>query len=123
MKGAQIAGTEPGSACRVPVIALGKRSQPLRALYRRGWTHYYTSESDSDLTEDMIKVEAYLYWVLSYDLLEDQCEDTNNWSSHAACRTYGATGSGSRMKQVGHHYFQTSGYVDSQLESSHEWTN
>ena len=48
------------------------------------------ASSDSDLVEDEIKVEGYLYWWVndgwSYD---DQCDDSNLTSSRAVCRTYG----------------------------------
>ncbi len=130
MPNAQIPGEKPGSACQVPIMvtspstAAPSNSMVPMALYRRGWTDRWTSESDSDLIEDRIKVEGYLYlWVSGggYWALEDNCEDDNNFSSHAACRTYGG-GSGSSLKQDGYHYFHTSGYVDDHFQTQDRWT-
>jgi hypothetical protein len=95
------------------------------SLYRRGWTNQWTSESDSDLVEDFIKVEGFLYWVISEDnrQLEDDCADPRSYSSHASCRTYGGGGgSGSTLQQDGYHYFQTDGYVDDNFGTQDTWT-
>ena len=105
MKAYQILGRDPGSACKVPVTL--KNGAASRTIYRSGWTHQYTSESDSDLVEDRIKVDGYLYWWAGYWSLDDHCQDDNYWASHAACRTYGG---GASNKQNGYHYFTKSGY-------------
>jgi len=125
MPDAQIPGTKPGSACRVPVAVAGKGMLTLDTVYRSGWTHTYSSESDSDLVEDSIKVEAWLYWVHGEDnrSIEDDCEDPRTYSSHAGCRTFGSGGgSGSTMQQDGYHYFHKSGYVDENFQTQDTWT-
>jgi hypothetical protein len=122
MPEAQIPGTTPGSACRVPVVAVGKGPQPLRSLYRSGWTNRNTSESDSDLTENRIKVEAWLYyWFSSQWNHEDDCVDQNYWSSHAACSTTGSV-VWDDWRQDGYHYFHKTGYVDDNFQTRDEWT-
>jgi len=125
MPEAQISGEKPGSACRVPIVPSGKFADPNvesigpLAVYRSGWTYQWASESDSDLLEDRIKVEGYLYWEVGgswhYD---DQCTDDNYWSHHAACRTYGQ----GHLRQRGYHYFRKSGYYDQSFWSLYEWT-
>ncbi|MEA3309742.1 MAG: hypothetical protein U9Q70_09565 [Chloroflexota bacterium] len=92
MPEAQISGEKPGSACRVPIVPLNKFADSsvgsigALAVYRSGWTYKWTSESDSDLLEDRIKVEGYLYWEVGGSwYYDDQCTDDNNWSHHAAC--------------------------------------
>jgi hypothetical protein len=125
-----VPGKKPGSACRVPVVQLGVFADPkiesvgVLTLYRSGWTNKWTSESDSDLTEDFIKVEGYLYWWVGGGWsLEDDCEDPNTNSSHAACRTYGGGGgSPSTLKQDGYHYFHTDGYQDDSFQTQDTWT-
>ena len=118
MPDAQVPGKKPGSACRVPIVPASMSfdtiSKPPRSLYRSGWTHQFTSESDSDLVEDTIKVEAFLYWGTQ---LDDQCDDENHWSSHAACRTYGQ----SADHQYGYHYFHKTGYPDQDFWTSDYW--
>ena len=116
----QVTGSQPGSACRVPVIMIAPSADDLgvfSSLSRRGSTYRWTSQSESDLVEDEIKVEGYLYWWVndgwSYD---DQCDDSNLTSSRAVCRTYGG---GNTNKSEGFHYFHTSGYVDDSFWSSH----
>ena len=128
MPDAQMWGREPGTGCRVRIVPLLNRHDgkqggilPLgTGLYRRGWTNKWTSESDSDLLEDRIKVEGYLYWA-NNGLLLDNCADDNSWASHAACRTYGGT-SGSHLRQDGYHYFHTAGFYDDSFQSSDNWT-
>ena len=117
MKAFQIAGRYPGSACKIPVTS--KNGAGSRTIYRSGWTHHYTSESDSDLVEDQIKVDGYLYWWVGYWSLDDHCQDNNSWSSHAACRTYGG---GSQNKQNGYHYFHKSGYTDTSFMTTDFWS-
>ncbi|MCZ2154248.1 MAG: hypothetical protein LC114_10195 [Bryobacterales bacterium] len=122
MVDAQIPGEVPGSACQV-FIALENQAgtEMLGSIYRSGWTSYYTSESDSDLTEDHIKVQAYLYWWLNdhWSLL-DSCVEDNYWASHAACRTYGGA---SQQRQKGYHYFQKAGYQDESFSTQHTWSS
>lgn len=122
MPDAQIPGKKPGSACRVPVVVIGGGLQPLIILYRSGWTHCFSSESDSDLVEDQIKAQGWLYYKLEdtwyYD---DDCEDLRTWSSHAGCRTYG--GVWDHFKQDGYHYFHTAGYSDDSFQTRDEWSH
>lgn len=117
--GAQMLDMKTNSACRVPILAIGPSSDSkLTSLYRRGWTNKWTSESDSDLWEDSIRVSAYLYlngpagWQF-----EDSCNDPTS-GHHAACRTYGG---GDENKQNGYHYFQTGGYVDQSFRTTDHW--
>ncbi len=118
MKAFQIAGRDIGSACKVPVTL--KNGAATLTVYRSGWTHHYTSESDSDLVEDRIKVDGYLYWWVGYWSLDDHCQDDNSWSSHAACRTYGGS---SQNKQNGYHYFQKSGYQNTSFMTTDSWSS
>ena len=127
MPDAQIPGKEPGSACRVPIMPAinpadaSAELKPL-SLYRSGWTHRWTSESDSDLVEDLIKVEGYLYFKSKWEddwLFEPPaCEDPNEYSYHAACRTFGG---GPINKQDGYHYFRKSGYQDDSFSTRDVW--
>ncbi len=126
MPDAQIPGKPAGSACRVPVWPLdqvvGLEITPL-TLYRSGWTHRWTSESDSDLVEELIKVEGYLYWWAGGQWnFEDDCEDSNTYSSHAACRTYSPGVSGT-LRQDGYHYFHTQGYQDDWFQTQDIWSS
>lgn len=119
MPDAQIPGQPAGSACRVPIVSRQGDAAPT-TLYRSGWTNTYTSESDSDLTENQIKVEGYLYWYVGGQwYFDDSCVDDNTWASHAACRTYGG---GSENRQDGYHYFHTTGYGDSEFETQDYWS-
>jgi hypothetical protein len=122
MESAQIPGAVTGSACRVPVTSLERAGdEMLESIYRSGWTHYYTSESDSDLVEDQIKVTAFLYWwVNNHWSLDDSCEDPRTWASHAACRTYGG---GSLNRQDGYHYFHKAGYQDDNFSTQYMWSS
>ncbi len=128
MADAQIPGEKPGTTCRVPVVRLRANSPKgmtpqIVDVYRSGWTNQWTSESDSDMIEDEIKVEGYLYWWVGYWSFEDYCVRDNQWSSHAACRTYGSGGgSGSTLHQDGYHYFRKSGYQDQSFQTGHTWT-
>jgi hypothetical protein len=126
MPEAQISGHDPGSACRVPMVALSglQTNAALSSVYRSGWTNTHTSESDSDLSEDTIKVTGYYYWKYnqgdSWILGDDSpCEDLRYNQSHAACRTYGSTGN--YHKQDGYHYFHTSGYTDDSFQTTDTW--
>jgi hypothetical protein len=107
------------------VISSADASAELKplTLYRSGWTHKWTSESDSDLVEDSIKVEGYLYWKNNSEddwIFEPPpCEDPNTQSYHAACRTFGG---GSINKQNGYHYFRKSGYPDQSFQTQDGWT-
>jgi len=120
----QIQGYTQGAACRVPVRSVAGEGTlaPMLELYRSGWTNRVASESDSDLVEDKIKVEGFLYWVISgEDFYETWCEDPRTWSTHASCRT-STSGSGS-WHQNGRHYFQTAGYVDDNFQTDDYWTS
>lgn len=128
MPDAQIAGRQPGSACSIPIVAIDLSSGELgvlSSLYRRGSTYRWTSQSDSDLTEDDIRVTGYLYWKVGGSwLFEDSCYDPKTQSQRAVCRTYGPGGSGQTMKSEGFHYFHTTGYVDASFWTSHiNWTS
>jgi len=123
MPDAQIPGESAGSACRVLAVPFGDVDGGFAdgvLVYRSGWTHRWTSESDSDLVEDQINVDAFLYWG---SLLEDTCTDHRTTTSHAACRTYGSGGGpGSTMSQHGYHFFHKSGYQDNSFETGDSWT-
>jgi hypothetical protein len=128
MPDAQIAGRQPGSACSVPIVAIDSFSGGLGVLsplYRRGSTHHWTSQSDSDLTENVINVTGYLYWKVDGSWQHEfTCDDPRNNSQRAVCRTYGPGGSGQTMKSEGFHYFHTTGYVDDAFWSAHiNWTS
>lgn len=119
MPGAQIPGKKTGSACRVAVTAIDKGL--LLLAYRSGCTHRVTSESDSDLVEDLIKVEGYLYyWLSGQWQYDDQCGDQHSTSSHAACRTYNV--GFDHWKQDGYHYFHKAGFQDTWFSTRDEWT-
>ncbi len=111
-------GKEAGSSCRVPVAPVGMSFNSKLLVYRSGWTDRWTSESDSDLWEDSIRVSAYLYWYVSSSWqFEDSCTDSTS-GHHAACRTYGG---GDENRQNGYHYFQKSGYVDQSFQTVDYW--
>lgn len=127
MPDAQIAGRQPGSACSIPIVAIDPSSGELgvlSSLYRRGSTYRWTSQSDSDLTEDVINVTGYLYWKVGGSWQHEYtCDDPRTKSQRAVCRTYGGGGSGSIMKSEGFHYFRTTGYVIDSFWSAHiNWT-
>lgn len=115
----EMPGTEPGSACRVPVVLVDMSSDSkLMSGYRSGWTNKWTSESDSDFWEDSIRVTAYLYWKVGGDWqFEDSCSDPTS-GHHAACRTYGG---GDENKQDGYHYFRKSGLGDQSFRTRDLW--
>ncbi len=122
MPDAQIAGRQPGSACSIPLVAINPSSGEFGvvSLYRRGSTYQWTSQSDSDLTENDIRVTGYLYWKVGGAWQhEDTCYDPKTQSQRAVCRTYGPGGSGQTMKSEGFHYFHTTGYVDDAFWTSH----
>ncbi len=127
MPEAQIPGVTPGSACRVPVVrGPGLPAGPnidsvgLLTLYRSGWTHQWASESDSDLVEDWMKVEGWLYQIIGgNEYYEMKCEDAGTHTSHRACRNTGTPG---QWHQNGRHYFHTAGYVDDYFQTDDYWT-
>lgn len=123
MPEAQIAGMKPGQGCRVHAVPSAKMGLSASGgVYRSGWTNQSTSESDSDLAEDIINVDAYKYiqWIAGGSWqLDDTCDDHNTNTSHAACFTLG--GGGVAEKQDGYHYFQTSGYQNDNFSSSDTW--
>jgi hypothetical protein len=115
----EVPGKELDSACRIPVVPVDMPfDSKLLSVYRSGWTNKWTSESDSDLWEDSIRVSAYLYlngpagWQF-----EDSCTDSTS-GHHAACRTYGG---GDENKQNGYHYFHKSGYEDQSFQTTDHW--
>lgn len=118
----QIPGKASGSACRVPVVSVGiSADNTILSLYRRGWTHEWTSESHSDLWEDSIRVRAYLYLKTGTGWqLDGNCDDPT-YGHHAACST-GPVLHG-EFRQDGYHYFQKSGYVPQSFQTRDEWTN
>lgn len=129
MTEAQVPGKDPGSACRVPIVRVLGPETGITVLdfYRSGWTHTHTSESDSDLTEDYIKVSGYFYWkynpgdnwILGDPENNVPCKDEDDFASHVACRTYGD--SGNYFKQDGYHYFRTAGYQDENFKTTDLW--
>ncbi len=127
MLDSQVQGHRPGTACRVLAVPQSAdlttaESEPslLLDVYRSGWTDRFTSESDSDLIEDHIKVDGFLYWWVGGSWsFEDDCSDPRDFATHAACRTYG---SGSPHAQNGYHYFSKSGYGDQSFQTRDEWT-
>jgi hypothetical protein len=126
MKDAQVPGLPQGSACRVRIQPISGAAATYSAttFYRSGWTHQFSSESDSDLTEDSIRVEGYLYHIVNGTLYFDPpaCIDSKQGSMHAACRTYGGSGSYERL-QNGHHYFYTAGYGSDNFSTQDHWTS
>lgn len=124
MPDAQVEGYPAGAACRVParLTAEGEGLGVLRDVYRSGWTSLVTSESDSDLVEDMIKVQGWLYWIVGgSECFDDSCVDTQYISTHAACRT-STSGSGD-WHQNGRHYFHTDGFGDDDFQTDDYWTS
>lgn len=114
--GSQMLGRRPDSGCRVPVIAVGASiEQGLMTVYRSAWTNRWTTESDSDLQETIIRAQGFLYL---NDQLEDWCNDPNS-GQHAACRTYG--GEYGKNRQDGYHYFSAPGYVDQNFRTRDSW--
>lgn len=123
MQEAQIAGMKAGQGCRVCVASITKTGLSSNIfVYRSGWTHTATSESDSDLAEDQINVDGFKYirWVAGGSWqLDDSCDDHRTNTSHAACRTFGS--GGVAEKQDGYHYFHKSGYGDTNFSTSDTW--
>jgi hypothetical protein len=123
MPDAQVPGTIPGSACRVKIVAPVGISMPssVDEYYRSGSTHHNTSDSGSDLAEDQIKVEGFLYYLLSgtyyYD---DQCSDNHYDSSHASCSTIPI--GFSQWRQNGYHYFWNSVYGNDNFSTNDYWS-
>jgi hypothetical protein len=123
MPDAQIPGTVPGSACRVKIAAPVGISMPssMDTFYRSGSTHHNTSRSDSDLTEDRIKVEGFLYYLLSGTYYYDtQCLDDKTTSMTAVCATVG--GVFHQLRQDGNHYFWNSVYGNDSFRTQDTWT-
>lgn len=123
MQEAQIAGMKNGQGCRVRVVSIAKTGLASNIfLYRSGWTHTATSESDSDLAEENINVNAFKYirWIEGGSWqLDDSCADHRTNTSHAACRTYGS--GGVAEKQNGYHFFHKSGFNDTNFSTSDTW--
>ncbi len=124
MPEAQIPGHRQGAACRVPVRSVAGEGTfaPMLTLYRSGRTDRTTSESDSDIAEDYINVEGYLYWYDSSMVRHywDDCDKPEQYSTHTVCTN--TSGGGGTWEQDGDHYFRTAGYVDDHFETRDRWT-
>ena len=132
MPNAQVPGTKPGTACRIPVTVQADSGNVdskvdsigiLLSYGRTGSTSHYNSTTNSGLIENEIKVEGYLWmrWPnVQRWYIEDTCEQSHTNSSSAACRTYGGT-SGYQLGQQGYHYWINSTYGNDSLETWDTW--
>lgn len=125
MPAAQIPGTKPGSACQLSVVIHSGGMGIVLSYGRTGDTVMFTTRSDSDIIEDEIKADAYLYaWYPSlqlWQLVGPPCSDPQTNSSHAACRTYWYGGTGINLAQEGYHYWINSTYGNESLETYDNW--
>lgn len=122
---AQTPGKQFGSACQVGAMRLASQQgagteADAMSSDRRGETFQNASESDSDLIEDQIKVDGFLYIQSGGNWYYDtQCGDAKQWATHAACRnSYSWNG---WKRQDGDHYFSKAGWQDTHLGTRYEW--